>query len=98
MNIVNVGYDSANYYVIADTRPKLLVDVGWPGTRPKLQHQCRRVGIPFEDIKHFLVTHYHPDHAGLAQELQRTGAKLILMDNQMAAVPALAAAMKPQNH
>jgi glyoxylase-like metal-dependent hydrolase (beta-lactamase superfamily II) len=98
MNIVNVGYDATNYYVLADTRPKLLVDVGWPGTLPKLEHQCKRMGIGLPDIKHFLITHYHPDHAGLAQELKRAGCKLIVMENQLAAVPVLRTYMKPENH
>jgi endoribonuclease LACTB2 len=98
MNIVNVGYDSTNYYVLADTRPRLLVDVGWPGTLPKLQHQCRRTGIQLPEIKYFLCTHYHPDHAGLAQELKRTGIQLIIMDTQVAFVPVLKTYMKPQNN
>jgi endoribonuclease LACTB2 len=98
MNIVNVGYDSTNYYVLADQTPRLLVDVGFPGTLPKLQHACKRMGVQFSDIKHFLATHYHPDHAGLAQELKQTGCRLILMEPQRAAVPAMKATMKPENH
>jgi ribonuclease/clavin/mitogillin len=98
MNIVNVGYDSTNYYVLADTRPLLLVDVGWPGTLAKLQHQCKRLSIQLSDIKHFLITHYHPDHAGLAQELKAIGCKLILMEKQVSFVPALRKHMKPQNN
>jgi ribonuclease/clavin/mitogillin len=98
MNIVNVGYDSTNYYVIADTRPRLLVDVGFPGTLPKLQHQCRRMGLRFEDIPYLLATHYHPDHAGLAQEVKRSGCKLILLESQVSAVPLLRAHMKPEQH
>lgn len=98
MNIVNVGYDSTNYYVLADKTPRLLIDVGWPGTLPKLQHQCKRMSIYLSDIKHFLITHYHPDHAGLAQELKRTGCKLILMENQRSTVPTLKTSMKPENH
>src|SRR5258708_31859109 len=47
MNIVNVGYDSTNYDVLADSSPKLLIDVGWSGTLPKLQHACKRMGIRF---------------------------------------------------
>lgn len=94
MNIVNVGYDSTNYYVLADTRPRLLVDVGWPGTLAKLEHQCKRTSVNLADIKHFLLTHYHPDHAGLAQELKRTGCKLIVMENQVAAIPVLRTHMK----
>jgi glyoxylase-like metal-dependent hydrolase (beta-lactamase superfamily II) len=98
MNIVNVGYDSTNYYVIADSRPRLLVDVGFPGTLPKLQHQCRRMNIRFEDIPYLLATHYHPDHAGLAQEVKRAGCKLILLENQVSAVPLLRTHMKPEQH
>jgi ribonuclease/clavin/mitogillin len=60
MNIVNVGYDSTNYYVLADTKPRLLIDVGWPGTLPKLQYQCKRMGIQVPDIPYMLLTHYHP--------------------------------------
>lgn len=98
MNIVNVGYDSTNYYILADSSPKLLVDVGWPGTLPKLQHSCKRMGIKLADIKHFLVTHYHPDHAGLAQELKKMGSKLIVLENQLSAIPTLRTHMKPENH
>jgi glyoxylase-like metal-dependent hydrolase (beta-lactamase superfamily II) len=98
MNIVNVGYDSTNYYVLANTRPRLLVDVGFPGTLPKLLNQCKRMGVRFEDIPYLLVTHYHPDHAGLAQEVKRAGCKLILLENQVSAVPALRSQMKPEQH
>ncbi|MDQ3704561.1 MAG: MBL fold metallo-hydrolase [Chloroflexota bacterium] len=98
MNIVNVGYDSTNYYVIADTLPRLLVDVGWPGTLPKLRHACERMGVSLPEVKHLLVTHYHPDHAGLVQELKRTGTKLIVADIQVAAIPLLRTYMKPQHN
>lgn len=98
MNIVNVGYDSTNYYVLSDTKPRLLIDVGWPGTLPKLQRQCQRMDIKLADIPYFLTTHYHPDHAGLAQELKNTGIKLIVLENQAAAIPILKTYMKPQNN
>ncbi|MEP7293284.1 MAG: MBL fold metallo-hydrolase [Chloroflexota bacterium] len=98
MNIVNLGYDSTHYYLLADSRPRLLIDVGWPGTLPKLQHQCKQKGIVLTEIRHFLATHYHPDHAGLAQELKRAGSKLIVLENQLAAIPTLGTFMKPQNN
>jgi ribonuclease/clavin/mitogillin len=98
MNVVNVGYDSTNYYVLADSRPRLMVDVGWPGTLPKLQHACKRMSVDLADIQHILLTHYHPDHAGLAQELKNTGVKLIVLENQHAAIPLLRSYMKQENH
>jgi glyoxylase-like metal-dependent hydrolase (beta-lactamase superfamily II) len=89
MNILNVGYTSTNYYILADAKPRLLIDVGFAGTLPKLQHELKRTGIQLTDIKHLLATHYHPDHAGLAAELQKMGIKLIVLDVQQAAIAAV---------
>jgi endoribonuclease LACTB2 len=98
MNIVNVGYDSTNYYVLTDHRPRLLIDVGWSSTLPKLQNQCKQKGVALAEIPYFLCTHYHPDHAGLAQELKRAGCKLVVIDMQLSAIPTLGTYVKPQNH
>lgn len=95
MNIVNVGYKSTNYYVLADTQPRLLVDAGWPGTLGWLQAACTRMGIDLEQIGHVLVTHYHLDHAGLAQDLKQTGSTLIVVDLQAAFIPMMRAHIKP---
>lgn len=95
VHIVNVGYDSTNYYVIVAGRASLLVDVGFPGTLPKLQHNLGRAGIALASIGHLLATHYHPDHAGLAQELKQQGVRLLVLEPQLSAVPALGQSMKP---
>jgi ribonuclease/clavin/mitogillin len=97
MNIVNVGYRSTNYYVLADTRPRLLFDAGWPGTLPDFQHACKRAGVQLSQIPYCLVSHYHPDHAGLVQELKIAGMKLIVVDLQLHAIPALSGHVKPQD-
>ncbi len=86
VNIINVGYTSTNYYVLADKKPHLLVDVGFAGTLPKLQHELKRMDIQLAHIPYLLATHYHPDHAGLAGELQKMGMKLIVVDIQQAAI------------
>ena len=98
MNIVNVGYDSTNYYVLGQGHTRLLVDVGWPGTLPKLMANLKRKDIPLPAIRYLLVTHYHPDHAGLAQEVKAHGVKLIVLDSQVQAIPILKTHMKPVNH
>lgn len=82
MNIVNVGYDSTNYYLVEIHGGKLLVDCGWPGTLPRFTAGLKRKGISVQEIKYLLVTHFHPDHAGLTQELKKLGAKLILLESQ----------------
>jgi glyoxylase-like metal-dependent hydrolase (beta-lactamase superfamily II) len=98
MNIVNIGYRSTNYYVLADTAPRLLVDAGWPGTLGTMQSTCKRMGLRLEDIPYQLVTHYHPDHAGLAEELKRLGVRLLVLDTQLAAIPLLHTHVKPTDH
>jgi glyoxylase-like metal-dependent hydrolase (beta-lactamase superfamily II) len=98
LHIVNVGYDSTNYYVIVSRSAKLLIDVGFPGTLPKLGHALKRVGMTLAEIDYLLATHYHPDHAGLAQEVKQQGIKLITLENQLAAIPALKQHMKPSQH
>ena len=89
MNIVNVGYDSTNYWVIGGPGPRLLIDNGWPGTMPKLMANLPRKDITLSDIGHLLVTHYHPDHASLAQELKNKGVRLIVLEQQVSAIPML---------
>ena len=89
MNIINVGYDSTNYYIVDSKVTKLLIDCGWPGTLPRFMAQLKRKGISIGEIRYLLVTHFHPDHAGLAQELKNLGMKLILLKNQLAGISSL---------
>jgi glyoxylase-like metal-dependent hydrolase (beta-lactamase superfamily II) len=96
VNILNVGYDSTNYYLLADRAPRLLIDAGFPGTLPKLRHACSRMGVRVEDIPYFVATHYHPDHAGLARELQQAGTRLVVMEGQAGSIPGMRAYMKPE--
>jgi glyoxylase-like metal-dependent hydrolase (beta-lactamase superfamily II) len=39
-------------------------------------------GRSVKEVSHVLMTHYHIDHAGIAQEIKDKGAKLIVMENQ----------------
>jgi ribonuclease/clavin/mitogillin len=98
MNIVNVGYRSTNYFVLADTAPRLLVDAGWPGTLGTMQHTCKVMGIEPASIPYQLATHYHMDHAGLVQDLKRLGVRLIVIDIQLAAIPLMRNHIKPQDN
>jgi glyoxylase-like metal-dependent hydrolase (beta-lactamase superfamily II) len=97
MNIVNVGYRSTNYYVLAGSAPRLLVDAGWPGTLATFQHTCKRMDIDLAAIPYQLATHYHPDHAGLVQNLKGLGVRLIVVDTQLAGIPLLRTYVKPQD-
>jgi ribonuclease/clavin/mitogillin len=98
MNIVNIGYHATNYYVLADKRPILLVDAGWPGSMSEMQRMAGIKDIHLSEIQYQLVTHYHPDHAGLAQELKRLGVKLIVIDTQLDYIPLMRTHVKPRDN
>jgi ribonuclease/clavin/mitogillin len=86
VNVFNVGYRSTNYYALDIHRGKLLVDCGWPDTFRQFAAQLRRKGIAPSEIKFILATHFHPDHAGLVEDFKNLGARLILMESQVAAL------------
>lgn len=90
MNIVNAGYASTNYYVIDIKQGKLLIDCGWPGTLPQFLKVLQRKDIALNEIKYLLVTHFHPDHAGLVQELKNRGLQFILPECQVPFVGSFA--------
>ncbi len=98
LTIVNVGYRSTNFWVISRGRIRLLVDLGWPGMMGALKANLARMDIPLKQIGHGLATHYHMDHAGLAQELKAEGMRLIVLPNQIEAIPQLKRWMKPSDH
>lgn len=97
VTVVNVGYRSTNYWVVSAGASRLLVDLGWPGTLGKMQANLRRMDVPLEEIRYGLATHYHIDHAGLAQELKQVGTPLLVLDVQVAAIPLMKKWTKPQD-
>jgi glyoxylase-like metal-dependent hydrolase (beta-lactamase superfamily II) len=86
VQIVNVGYHSANYYMLGQGRGRLLIDVGMPGSLGILLANLRRKGIALDEIGYLLATHYHPDHAGIAQELKARGVRLVVLETQRSAL------------
>jgi glyoxylase-like metal-dependent hydrolase (beta-lactamase superfamily II) len=95
--IVNVGYRSTNYWVVSNGTSRLLVDLGWPGTMGTLRANLDRMGVPLGEVRYGLATHFHPDHAGLAQELKQAGVPLLVIDVQVPAIPRLSALVKPRD-
>ena len=98
MTIVNVGYRSTNYWVVSAGKSRLLVDLGWPGTMGTMRANLERMGVPLQEIRYGLATHYHIDHAGLAQELKQAGVPLLVLENQIGAIPLMKSWTKPRDH
>ena len=98
VSIVNVGYRSTNYWVASAGRSRVLVDLGWPGTMGTMRANLNRVDIPLSEIRFGLATHYHIDHAGLAQDLKNAGVPLLVIDVQVPFVQLMKRHIKPQDH
>jgi glyoxylase-like metal-dependent hydrolase (beta-lactamase superfamily II) len=98
VTIVNVGYRSTNYWVVSAGTQRLLVDLGYPGTMGAMRANLRRMGVPLSEIRYGLATHYHMDHAGLAQELKLAGVAILVLEPQVPAIPLLQGWMKPEDH
>ena len=97
VTIVNVGYRSTNYWVVSAGTSRLLVDLGYPGTMGMMRANLKRMGVPLREIRYGLATHYHIDHAGLAQELKRAGVPLLVLETQVSAIPVMKQWTKPQD-
>jgi ribonuclease/clavin/mitogillin len=95
--IVNVGYRSTNFWVVSAGTSRLLVDLGYPGTMGTMRANLNRMDVPLKELRYGLATHYHLDHAGLAQELKQAGVPLLVIDAQVAAIPLLKNVMKPSD-
>lgn len=96
--IVNVGYRSTNYWVVSAGRNRLLVDLGWPGRAAALFANLERMGVPLSEIRYGLATHFHIDHAGAAQDLKNRGVPLLVMQEQVHAIPLMKQAIKPADN
>ena len=98
LTIVNVGYGTTNYWVVSAGTSRLLVDLGWPGTMGTMRANLRRMDVPLNEIRYGLATHYHIDHAGLAQELKLAGVPLLVLEVQVSAIPIMKRWTKPQDN
>lgn len=80
-----VSYGRTNTFLVRGKDSYLLVDTDYAGTLSAFFRAIKRLGVRVEDISFLLATHYHPDHCGLAGELQTLGVTLLLMESQVGA-------------
>ena len=76
-------YGNTNTFYIPGDPGGLLVDTDYAGSLQQFFRAIKAAGISTRDISHLLITHYHPDHCGLAGDLQELGVKLVIVDHQL---------------
>ncbi|MBO7363597.1 MAG: MBL fold metallo-hydrolase, partial [Lachnospiraceae bacterium] len=82
MNILELHYSNTNTYLIRGDKGCLLFDTGWAGTFPAFCKSLGEAGAKLSDIKMVLISHYHPDHMGIAGEIAGKGPVLLACDIQ----------------
>jgi glyoxylase-like metal-dependent hydrolase (beta-lactamase superfamily II) len=63
-----------------------------------MRASLKRMDVLLEEIKYAVATHYHIDHAGLAQEFKEAGVPLLVLDPQVSAMPLMKQWIKPEDH
>lgn len=82
MKVHELKYSNTNTYLIEGESGRLLFDTGWAGTFPAFCHALGQIDVPLQSIDYILISHYHPDHMGIAQEIMEKGPALLLPDVQ----------------
>jgi glyoxylase-like metal-dependent hydrolase (beta-lactamase superfamily II) len=60
-----------------------MIDTGWPDTFAQLLQLLNQNNISVHEVNHVVITHFHPDHAGLTQNLKDFGTTLLLHEYQV---------------
>ena len=80
--IHELRYSNTNTYLIRGEKGTLLFDTGWAGTFPAFCRAMGEIKVPVQDIDYILISHFHPDHMGIAQEIADLGPKIAAADLQ----------------
>lgn len=78
MKILNLTCKRTNCYLLESNGGYIMIDTDFPDTLHLLMNLLKHHDIKTSDIKYLIITHFHPDHAGIAQDLKNLGIKLLL--------------------
>lgn len=80
--IKELKYSNTNTYFIEGEKGGLLFDTGWAGTLPTFYKALGEQGIRVGQITCLMISHFHPDHVGIAQEIADLGVQIVVFDVQ----------------
>ena len=75
-------YSNTNTYLVEGEQGAILFDTGWAGTFPLFCAELGRLGKKLNDIEYLVISHFHPDHYGIAQEIADKGPVILVCDVQ----------------
>jgi metallo-beta-lactamase class B len=88
--ISNIYYVGTNYlasFLIVTPQGDILINPDYEQSVPLIKRSVEELGFRFADVKFILISHAHDDHAaGCALAKRLSGAKLMVMDGDVAEV------------
>jgi glyoxylase-like metal-dependent hydrolase (beta-lactamase superfamily II) len=79
MEIINLGTNIVNNYLIILDTSKILIDTGYKGDYTLFCEKLIKNNIELSSINYLFLTHAHDDHAGFLNEvIENTNATLII--------------------
>ena len=80
--ITELKYSNTNTYLIKGNDGYILFDTDWAGTFSLFCKELGEKEIRAQDIKYLFISHFHPDHMGIAQEIADLGITIVVADVQ----------------
>ena len=95
-NIYFVGTDNLGSFLITTPQGHILINSDYEETVPIVRASIEKLGFRYSDIKILLGSHAHGDHMeGDAQVKELTGARVMAMQEDVAALKAMMPGGKP---
>ncbi len=85
-NIYYVGTADLAAYLVRTPAGNILINTDYEQDVPLIRDSITKLGFKFEDIKIILLSHAHDDHVAGTALVKKTGAKLMVMDGDVAAI------------
>ncbi|MGN0435477.1 MAG: MBL fold metallo-hydrolase [Wujia sp.] len=80
--ITELKYSNTNTYLVKGKKGYVLFDTGWAGTFSVFCKALGELNIKAQEIQYLLISHFHPDHMGIAREIANLGVTIVVMDVQ----------------
>lgn len=80
--VVELKYGNTNTYLIRGDGKYILFDTDWAGTFESFCKALKEKGVNVRDVEYLFISHFHPDHMGIAQQIADLGIRIVICDVQ----------------
>ncbi|WP_312105633.1 MBL fold metallo-hydrolase [Lachnoclostridium sp.] len=83
MEVYPIPIKHATCYLVKVSDFYIAIDAGWAGNINEYLKMMHKYGINKDKIRYLFVTHFHPDHAGLVEDIKHFGTTFVIMKHQI---------------